>query len=319
MATQALPEIEAHYRALREGVALFDRSARGKLDVRGPDAAEYLQGQVTNDVAALQPGSGCYAALLNPKGRLLADMRVLRVGDELWLDTEPIGLDALRSNLEMYKIGRDVEVVDTTTDRAILSLIGPRTQELLGIDPPRDEHASTDAVIETIPVLVVTTDVGVDLLFAEGSREDLSSVLAARGALAIGEEAAEILRIEHGRPRYGADMSADNLPAEAGLEERAVSFTKGCYVGQEPVARMHHRGHPNRHLRGLELSAPALTGQEVSIDGKLVGKVSSAALSPRLGPIALALVRREIEPGQEVLVGDSHAPARMIRLPFPSD
>jgi folate-binding protein YgfZ len=132
----------------------------------------------------------------------------------------------------------------------------------------------------------------------------------------VREEAAECLRIERGRPRYGIDLDDTVIPQEAGLNERAVSFTKGCYVGQETVARLHYKGKPNRHLRGLRLSAPVDTGEQLLLGERAVGRVGSVAGSPRLGPIALALVRREAQPGTSVAVGEHGARAEVVELPF---
>ena len=123
------------------------------------------------------------------------------------------------------------------------------------------------------------------------------------------------MRVEHGRPRYGVELDDTVIPQEAGLNERAVSFTKGCYVGQETVARLYYRGKPNRHLRGLRLSAPAASGEEITFEGRPVGRIASAVVSPRLGPIALALIRREAPPGSGVSVGE-HRPAEVVALPF---
>ncbi len=136
-----------------------------------------------------------------------------------------------------------------------------------------------------------------------------------RGAVAVSEEAVECLRVEHGRPRFGIDIDQTVIPQEAGLNERAVSFTKGCYVGQETVARLHYRGKPNRHLRGLRLSEPAERGEELRLGERTIGQLGSSAISPRLGPVALALVRREAEPGAVVSVG-GHASAEVVALPF---
>jgi tRNA-modifying protein YgfZ len=317
MTTQALTQIESHYRVLREGAGLLDRSARGKIDVLGPDALEYIQGQVTNDVQGLAAGEGCYATLLSPKGRILADMWVLvRSAEELWLDTEAGTLEPLLSKLDMYRIGRRVELADRSEERALLSLIGPAARKALGTDLPETEHAFVQTELEGVPVVAAATDVGVDLLFDRGQLELVRAALTDRGAVPVPEEAAEILRIEGGRPRYGVDMTEDNLPGEVGVEQRAVSFTKGCYVGQEPVARMHYRGHPNRHLRGLQLSAPAKGGEPVFKEAKEIGKVTSTGLSPALGPIALALLRREVEPGETVRVGDAGPIAHVAELPF---
>jgi folate-binding protein YgfZ len=160
------------------------------------------------------------------------------------------------------------------------------------------------------PVLAVTTDVGTDLFCAA---EDLDAVKAEFPA---GDEAQlEVLRVENGRPRYGIDLDDSVIPQEAGLNERAVSFTKGCYVGQETVARLHYRGKPNRHLRGLRLSAPADPGAEIRLGEKVVGRLGSVVVSPRLGPIALALVRREAGPGDVVSVG-GQTTAELMQLPF---
>lgn len=317
MAIQAAHELKSEYRVLREGVGLLDRSGRAQLEVLGPDALDYLQGQVTNDVEALSPGNGCYAALLNPKGRLLADMRVLlRSPNELWLDAEAEVHDSLFAKLDMYRIGRRVELIDCTDKRAVLSLIGPAARRALAVDAPVIEHASIELEMDDIRGLLVTTDVGFDLIVSADERAIAAAMLSERGAVAVSEEAAEIVRVESGRPRYGKDMTDANLPAEVGLEQRAVSFTKGCYVGQEPVARMHYRGHPNRHLRGLELSAPVAPREVVVRGGKEVGRVTSSCVSPALGPIALAIVRREVEPGQEVMVGTGEARGVVLELPF---
>ena len=159
----------------------------------------------------------------------------------------------------------------------------------------------------------MTTDLGVDIVCAA---ERADAVRAALGVEEASEDAAECLRIESGRPRYGIDIDADTIPQEAGLNERAVSFTKGCYVGQETVARLHYKGKPNRHLRGLRLSAPAEHGDVVILGEREVGSVGSACLSARHGPIALALLRREVAPGETVLVGAGAAPAEVIELPF---
>jgi folate-binding protein YgfZ len=315
MATQALPEIDAQYRELREGAGLLERNERVALEVRGPDAAEFLQGQVTNEIEELAPGDGCYAAMLNPKGHMVADMRVLRPEpDRLLIDSEATASEAVLRDLRMYKIGRQVDVA-AMPDRAVLSLIGPRSDEVaesaLGVHLPPDEHS----VIAVGDGLFATrTDVGIDVI-ADRPAEAREALLGA-GAQPVSLEAAEIVRIERGRPRHGLDMTEDNLPAEAGIVERAVSFTKGCYVGQEPVARMHYKGRPNRHLRGLRLSGPAERGSALLADGKEVGRLTSTSLSPALGPIALALVRREVAPGEQLIVADGGPAATVVELPF---
>jgi len=314
MTTQA-PELESEYRLLREGAGMVDRR-ESVIAVSGPDAVEFLQGQLTNDVETLDPGDGCYALLLNPKGKILAEMRVLkRAPADLWLLTEQD--DAVLSHLTTYKIGRQVEV--GRRNAAIKSLIGPRVPDIIGAESPVRECTSTEAIIAGTDVVLVATDLGVDVVHDPARSAALGDELASRGCERAEENAAEVLRIERGRPRYGSDMTADHLPGELGLEERAVSFTKGCYVGQEPVARMHYRGHPNRHLRGIELPEPVSAGALLRLEDKEVGAITSSCVSPLRGPIALALVRREVEPGTELAVGDARLRSRVVELPFERD
>ena len=300
----------SEYERLRESAGLIDRSDRGKLLLTGAEAAEYLQGQVTNDVESLAPGEGCYATLLTHKGKVIADMRILRADNEsLLLDTEPHALPALRRNVDMYSIGRDVQLRDETAARAILSLVGPAARTPLDAEPPEREHAW----VEGEHGLYVTTDLGVDVICAA---EDAEAVKTALGIEPVGLDAAECVRIESGRPRHGPDFDSDTIPQEAGLNERAVSFTKGCYVGQETVARLHYKGKPNRHLRGLRLSEPGQTGDIVLLGEREVGRLGSTAVSPVHGPIALALIRREAAPEAEVTVGESGQKAVVAQLPF---
>jgi folate-binding protein YgfZ len=317
MAIQAPPQIESDYRLLREGAGAVER-VRRVAKISGPDAVEFVQGQITNDVAELQRGEGCYALLLNPKGRILADLRVLvRSPEELWLESEPESMETAVTQLAMYKIGRRVELSTTDeVDHELISIIGPAARQAVALDPPPHEHAFVEAEANGAAVLAVSTDVGIDLIYPQPAVQAIRELVAPTPF--VSEDVAEIVRIESGRPRFGIDMSADNLPGEVGLEGRAVSFTKGCYVGQEPVARMHHRGHPNRHLRGLMLSQPAPAGESVTKDsGEVteVGRISSSSLSPAFGPIALAVLRREVELGEQVQVG-GQAPAKVVRLPF---
>jgi tRNA-modifying protein YgfZ len=313
--TVPLPTIDrviatTDYDRLREAAGLVDRSHRGKLRLTGGEAAEYLQGQVTNDVESLAPGEGCYAALLNHKGKMVTDMRILRGTDFLWLDTEPAGLPVMLRNAQMFGIGRDVRAEDVSGGYAILSLIGPAAREALDATPPEREHAW----VEGEHGMYVATDAGVDVICAAA---DVDAVRAALGVEPVSEDAAECLRIESGRPRLGIDIGSETIPEEAGLNERAVSFTKGCYVGQETVARLHYKGKPNRHLRGLRLSELAETGDEVWLGERLLGTVGSVTVSPTHGPIALAVLRREAGPGDAVKVGASAADAVVADLPFP--
>ena len=302
------------YRALTEGCGVVDRSERGKLALTGPDAKTFLQGQVTNDVEGLEPGRGCYAALLTHKGKMLGDLRVLDLGDELLLDTERSALQELFNMIRRFKLGSDVELHKRTLEMGLLSLIGPDARKVAGADAlGRTEHDNARAEIGGRHVVLVATDLGVDV-FTQTA--DTDAVREALDAPVVPEEVAEIVRVESGRPRYGVDLDDGVIPQEAGLNERAVSFTKGCYVGQETVARLFYRGKPNRHLRGIELSSDASPGDELRLGAKVVGKLASVVVSPTRGPIALAIVRREAEPGAIVAVGEGAAPATVVALPF---
>jgi folate-binding protein YgfZ len=309
-------ELDAQYRQLREECGLLDRSERGKLLVGGPEAAEYLQGQLTNDVEALEPGDGQYAALLDRKGHMQADMRVLRPNpNEVWLDTEPEALAAAGRHLQMYSVGRDVKVADVSAERAILSLIGPRSVEIAGT-AALPANACEETAVAGVKCLVAGTSVGIDLIVAVDQAERLRGTLLEAGAVAVAAEAVEILRIEAGTPRFGAEMGAETMPAEAGIVEDAVSFTKGCYIGQETVARLHYKGKPNRHLRGLRLSTPSEPGAALRLGDKEVGRLGGSAVSPAFGPIGLAILRREAEPGAELAVGEDGVTARVVDVPF---
>jgi tRNA-modifying protein YgfZ len=307
------------HRALREGCGLLDRSERGKLALTGPDAVEFLNGQVTNELATLAPGEGRYAAFLTHKGKMLGDLRVLAVegadGDlELLLDTERDALQALFDMIRRFKVGYRVELHKRTLERGLLSLSGPGADAVAGAAPGPEEHASTPAQIDGMQALAIRTDTGIDLLCEAPDTEALTAALISRGATPVGAAAAECLRVESGRPRYGIDLDESVIPQEADLNDRAVSFTKGCYVGQETVARLFYKGKPNRRLRGLRLSEPAAAGEPLLLGEREVGRVGTFALSPTLGPIALALVRREAEPGAQVKVG--RATAEVVELPF---
>jgi folate-binding protein YgfZ len=311
----ATVELDAQYRQLREECGLLERE-RGAIDVLGPDGAEYLQGQLTNDVEALGVGEGQYAALLDRKGHMQTDLRVLRVGeDAILLDTEPGTKDAALRHLTMYSIGRDVQVGDATAERAFISLIGPRAAEIAGT-PPLPEFANEATKLASVDVVAVGTREGIDILFPAAERERVIAALTDAGAVEVSPEAVEILRVEAGVPRFGAEMDAGTMPAEASIVDDAVSFTKGCYIGQETVARLHYKGKPNKHLRGLRLSAAAAPGAALRLGDKEVGTLGGAVVSPAHGPIGLAIVRREAEPGTEITVGEDGVTAEVVALPF---
>jgi tRNA-modifying protein YgfZ len=314
-----LASIESEYRVVTEACGLVDRSERGKLALTGSESKSFLQGQVTNDVERLAPEEGCYAAFLTPKGKMLGDLRILDTGEELLLDTERLSLQALFNMIRRFSIGYDAQLHKRTLECGLLSLLGPEADRVALVQGvPSTEHAHAARVVAGLPVRVVRTHVGVDLLCEAGDTEALRLALQEHGAVAVSEEVAECLRVEQGRPRYGIDLDDSVIPQEAGLNERAVSFTKGCYVGQETVARLHYRGKPNRHLRGLLLSGPASQDDELALGDRVVGRLSSVVESPRFGSIALALVRREAEPGATLAVGVHGTTAQVVALPFGS-
>ena len=289
----------SEYLLAKTDAVVVDRSDRGRLILRGTEVADFLQGQVSNDVEALTPGTGCYATLLTAKGKIRCDMRILRGEGWFLLDSEPQALPVLEHMVRVYSIGRDVKA--ERDERGLWSIIGPAARDALDNPPPETEHAHSEGELG----LYVATDGGVDVI---GERPDLPDASS---------ETAEILRIEAGRPRLGYELGDDVIPQEAGINERAISFTKGCYVGQETVARLFYKGKPNRHLRGLRLSEPVERGAAITnADGKELGRNASTCVSPTFGPIALALVRREAGPGDSVQVGDSATVAQVVELPF---
>jgi folate-binding protein YgfZ len=308
-------ELDGQYRALRESAGLLARPDRRTFGVTGAEAAEYLQGQLTNDIEALAPGEGTYAALLDRKGRIQGDMRVLRLDEELRLETEATAGDAVLRHLSMYKIGRDVEVEEISNRVTVISVIGPAAAHLALAGPLAPEHAHRAVEIGHTAALAVATDLGLDLIVARDEVDAVAEALTAAGIEPVSEAAAEIVRVESGRPRFGYEMTTATMPAEAEINDRAVSFTKGCYIGQETVARLHYKGRPNRRLRGLRLSAPATAGDPIRLGEREVGTVGTAVVSPAHGPLALAIVRREAEADSTVEVGDA-ATATIVELPF---
>ena len=316
VSTEVAIELDGQYRALREGAGFLPRPTRALL-VRGRDAAEYLQGQLTNDVEALEVDRGCYAALLDRKGHVQADVRVLSLSTgDLWLDTEATGGDRLVSHLRMYSVGREVELEDASEAWAITSVIGPGALEAAASPPLGEEHSQYQLERDGVETLAVATHLGLDLITQAGHASEARKQLAAHGAVEVSEGAAEIVRVESGRPRLGREITTATLPQEAGIDERAVSFTKGCYIGQETVARLHYKGKANRHLRGLRLDAAVADGEPIALGDREVGAIGTAVISPAHGAIALAIVRREAEPGARVTVGAQAVGAEVVELPF---
>jgi folate-binding protein YgfZ len=292
------PSVEEYERAERSAVRV-ELGTRALFEVSGPDATELLQGQVTNDVAALAPGTGCYALLLTHKARVRADMRIVRLDDRdgapLYLvESESFARPVLAHMLTTAAVGLRARFRDLGERFQLIALVGPHSDRFVATPPAAREHAVSAAD----GGFALRTYLGIDLLVPAGQ-----AAVAPGDELRNGSRALlECLRVEHGRARLGIELGSTVMPAEAGVVERAVSFTKGCYVGQEPVARLHYRGRPNRLLRGLRLSGEAAPGATLVREGREVGKVGTCVRSPRFGTIALALVRREVEPHERVAV-----------------
>jgi folate-binding protein YgfZ len=243
-------------------------------------------------------------------------MRVIRLSTgDVWLDTEPEAAERVLRHLRMYSVGREVEIEDASGSWAITSVIGPAANEATGTAPITPEHAQRHFEREGVEILAVATDLGLDLITRSEQAGDLRGLIARSGAVDVSEAAAEIVRVESGRPRFGREMTTATIPQEAHIDQRAVSFTKGCYIGQETVARLHYKGKPNRHLRGLRLEEPVNAGEKIVLGERELGQVGSAVISPVHGPIALAVIRREAAPGTRVEVGDGVA-AEVVDPPF---
>jgi folate-binding protein YgfZ len=327
------------YRALRERAGLLDRGDRGRLQLTGADRRSYLQGLLTNDITALGPGRGCYAALLTPQGRMVSDMRVSELGDRVLIDLPAATAGTVKGKLEDFIFSEDVEVQDVRPALAAFGLYGPGAASLVA-----SVAADTDAGsrLSALPpdgnavlafegrslVVVSSGDFGVPgfELFVDASVGDrLEQALVGAGAVPVSAGTAAVTRIEAGRPEFGVDMDEHTIPLEAGIEDRAISLTKGCYVGQEVIIRVLHRGQGRvaRHLVGVvgEAEDTVLAPDaRLASGGKDVGAVTSAAWSPALSrPIALASVHRDhVEPGRtlEVQGAETAATVTVTALPF---
>ena len=306
-------DAEAEYAVLRTGALVIDRSERTRVRFTGPKAAETLTGLVTNDVVALEPGHGCFAAALTAKGKLVADLRVFRAADTLLVDTSARASAGWLDIVRKYVNPRFARWTDETEATGELGVFGARAHHVLGeaigqaattlgVLPPyahvRMEGEHGTVMIARVPDLEVE---GYALIGPRTALDALGKRLADAGGTSGGLLAYEIARVEAGRPEWGLDVDDSTLAQEANLEElHAISYTKGCYTGQETVARVHFRGHVNRHLRGLRVTGTELPPARTPLNdesGKSVGDVRSAVLSPRLGAIALAMVRREVPLG----------------------
>lgn len=322
------------HRAIRAGAGLIDLSYRGILELTGKDRARFLNGMVTNDVKSLKPGSGLYAAMLNAHGKLIADMRIYALADAYWLELHTTLIPKVREALERHLIADQVEVRDRSMEFVLMALQGPASVELLeglGMKVAKSlaDYQHLEAAIEAVPVRVIrvseTGEEGFVIVVPMAAAHAVWLALRQAGydgePRSVGMEAVNILRIEAGTPWYGLDMDETILLQEAGLEQ-AISFSKGCYIGQETVARIAHRGHVNRHLVGLLINTDEVPVSDTPLlyEQREVGRVTSAVHSLSLDrPIALGYVRRELmAPGTvlELRSPDGVGSAEIVSLPF---
>ncbi|MGH7398974.1 MAG: YgfZ/GcvT domain-containing protein [Candidatus Rokuibacteriota bacterium] len=323
------PDLAAEYRASREGVALFDRSVLGKVSVTGRDRLPFLQGMLTNDVKGLQPGQGVPAAFLDVHGKVMALLVVYAAADRALIELPASLTEKTLQTLDRYLISEKASFEAVDDAFAILSLQGPAARGLLEglaagtLDLPSYSHVET--TIAGAPVRLVNRAEGPAAGFhcwvpAEHAVA-VRSAFEAAGAVPAGAETLDVLRVEAGQPWYLRDVDDSVILPETRLDP-LVSYTKGCYIGQEVVARVKYRGHVNRALSGLVIEGERVPdqGAPVTAEGKEIGRVTSAVRSIALGrPIALGYVRREhFEPGTAVTVGDGagEQPARVTALPF---
>ena len=303
----------SEYAAMRSGALLVDRSERIRIRFSGAKAAELITGLVTNDVLSLAPGQGQYAAALTPKGKIAADIRIFMGRDGLLTDTSARAGPGWRDIVRRYVNPRTAPYRDVTSETQSLGVFGPKSvrvvaaatglgESALGALDPYG-HLSLDGPGD--PTTVVRVDeidvAGYEIISGVDEGAALRDQLVAAGAVAGSQRAWDIARIEAGRPEWGIDISDATIPQEANFDELgAISYTKGCYTGQETVARVHFRGHVNRFLRRLHFvsaTMPPSNAELVDDAGNVVGDVRSVAMSPRLGGVALAMVRREVAPG----------------------
>ena len=303
----------SEYSALRSGALLIDRSDRVRIRFGGPRAAELLTGLVTNDVLALTPGHGQYAAALTPKGKIAADVRIFADDEGLLTDTSARASSNWRDIVKKYVNPRIAPYRDVTAETRDLGVFGAKafklTAQALGLSegalgalqPYSHLTVPVDGGRVTV-IAVAEIDVpGVEIIVPAAAEATLRAKLLSTGAIPGSQKAYDTARVESGRPEWGIDMNDSTIPQEANFDALgAISYTKGCYTGQETVARVHFRGHVNRFLRRLHFvsaSVPPTNAELIDDSGNVVGDVRSVALSPRHGGVAIAMVRREVAPG----------------------
>jgi folate-binding protein YgfZ len=326
---ESMHDLGAEYRAARDGAALFDRSVLGKVSVTGRDRLAFLQGMLTNDVKGLAPGRGAPAAFLDAHGKVMALLVVYAAVDRVLIELPASLTEKTLATLDRYLISEKAYFESVDEAFAILSLQGPaargRLEGLAGAALDLPPYGHTEVSIAGAAARVINRAEGPAPGFhcwvAAEHVGAVRSAIEKAGAVPAGPETLEVLRLEAGQPWYPNDVDDSVILPETRLES-LVSYTKGCYIGQETVARVKYRGHVNRALSGLVLEGDRVPapGARVTAEGSDVGRVTSAVRSIELGrPIALAYVRREhFEPGSVVTVVDAagEQPARVAALPF---
>jgi aminomethyltransferase len=321
------------YRVLRSGAGLVDCANRVRLRITGSARAKFLQGILTNDVDSLSPGRGLYAAVLTGKGKMQADLTVYALADWWWVDSEPEIAEKLPGLLVRYTIGTDAAVSNMAATHSVFSIFGPNAPHVLaaafpGCPIPSQNLAVSESDWSGHRLIIAEGAYpgtpGFKILAPTEAIEPARGAVLAAGATPVDAAALEIVRIESGVPRFGVDMSEENFPPEARIEERAISYTKGCYMGQETIARIKTYGHVNRLLVGLhvETDRPVHAGARIfstDEETKDIGYVTSSVVSPALGRvITLGYVHRSFEaPGTRVAFGaETRIPATVVPLPF---
>jgi folate-binding protein YgfZ len=301
------------YSALHNGALFFDRSDRTRMRISGPKAAELVTGMVTNDVSALLPGEGQYAAALTPKGKIVADLRIFALDEALLIDASPAAAPGWKDMVRKYVNPRLAPYHDLTSEMSDVGVFGRSARQVVSRVLDVDDkdlaalapyaHISRtfgDSTVIIARVPEIDLD-GFEIFIPSEAVGSLRGKLEAAGVFEGSRDTWEIARIESGRPEWGTDMDESTLPQEANFDELgAISYTKGCYIGQETVARVHFRGHVNRFLRRLRFvtrPAPPKGAELLDETGKVIGEIRSSALSPRFGGVALGMVRREVPPG----------------------
>jgi folate-binding protein YgfZ len=320
------------YQTARHHAARLDRPERGRIVVSGADRASYLHGLLTNDVASLKAGQGCYAAYLTAQGRMIADLFVYELGDVILLTVPRAETASVLAKLDQFIFSEDVQLGDATDAFVTTAVIGPDAAPIVsgitGLDADTvatlPEHGNRRGQFAGQAVIVTRItdagEAGYDLYVDTSCADALREALGSAGVPELDASTAEAIRIEAGVPRFGHDMDQETIPLEAGIESRAISFTKGCYVGQEVIIRVMHRGHGRvaKKLVGLRCEGATVpaAGALVTAEGRDIGHVTSAAHSPALGvPIALAYLHRDfLAPG--IAVSIDNQPAFVSALPF---